>query len=134
MVKEDVHESGLRAILNFGHTFGHAFETLLGFRRLRHGESVSIGMVSAARLSRRLGLLTLEEEVRVENLLETAGLPTRIPAGLAPEALLECMQHDKKVAQGRLRFVLLQGLGQAVVTSEVPLELVRKVLQEQREV
>jgi 3-dehydroquinate synthase len=131
VVKEDVYETGRRAILNFGHTFGHAFEALLGYRRLRHGEAVSIGMVTAARLSHRLGLLTAADVARIERLLAMAGLPTAVPGDLTPDPLLASMQHDKKAARGRLRFVLLRRIGEAWVTPEVPLELVREVLQEQ---
>jgi 3-dehydroquinate synthase len=131
VVRKDPRESGLRAILNFGHTFGHALEAQLGYRRLRHGEAVAIGMVTASRLSQRLGLLQGEEVERLEDLLALAGLPTRVPAGLAPEVLLAAMQHDKKAAQGRLRFVLLRRLGEAFVTAEVPLKLVAEVLQGQ---
>lgn len=131
VVKEDVHESGLRAILNFGHTFGHALEALLGYRRLRHGEAVAIGMVTASRLSQRLGLLKAEEVERIEALLSLAELPTKVPAGLAPDTFIAAMQHDKKAAQGQLRFVLLRRLGEAFVTAKVPRKLVEEVLQEQ---
>lgn len=131
VVKEDPQESGRRAILNFGHTFGHALEARLGYRRLRHGEAVAIGMVTASRLSQRLGLLPAEEVERLENLLALAGLPTGLPPGLAPDDLLASMQHDKKAAQGRLRFVLLRRLGEAFVTAEVPLPLITEVLQGQ---
>ena len=113
IVAEDERESGRRAILNFGHTFGHGIERCQGYGEWLHGEAVAAGMVMAARLS------AADETVaeRIGKLLERAGLPTRPPA-IAPLDLLAAMGMDKKVQQKRLRFVLLRGLGEAVVTSD----------------
>jgi 3-dehydroquinate synthase len=113
IVAEDERESGRRAILNFGHTFGHAIERCQGYGEWLHGEAVAAGMVMAAQLS--AGDRTLAE--RIGNLLERAGLPTRPPA-VAAHDLLTAMGMDKKVQQKRLRFVLLRGLGEAFVTSD----------------
>jgi 3-dehydroquinate synthase len=113
IVAEDERESGRRAILNFGHTFGHAIERCQGYGKWLHGEAVAAGMVMAAQLSS--GDIALAE--RIGNLLERAGLPTRPPAIDALD-LLAAMGMDKKVQQKRLRFVLLRGLGEAFVTSD----------------
>jgi len=113
IVAEDERESGRRAILNFGHTFGHAIERCQGYGEWLHGEAVAAGMVMAAQLSS--GDIALAE--RIANLLERAGLPTRPPAIDALD-LLAAMGMDKKVLQKRLRFVLLRGLGEAFVTSD----------------
>ncbi|HSN51203.1 MAG TPA: 3-dehydroquinate synthase [Woeseiaceae bacterium] len=113
IVAEDERESGRRAILNFGHTFGHAIERCQGYGEWLHGEAVAAGMVMAAKLG--AGDVVVAE--RIANLLERAGLPTRPPA-IAPLDLLAAMGMDKKVQQKRLRFVLLRGLGEAFVTSD----------------
>jgi 3-dehydroquinate synthase len=113
IVAEDERESGRRAILNFGHTFGHAIERCQGYGEWLHGEAVAAGMVMAAQLSS--GDIALAE--RIGNLLARAGLPTRPPAFPALD-LLAAMGMDKKVQQKRLRFVLLRGLGEAFVTSD----------------
>jgi len=113
IVAEDERESGRRAILNFGHTFGHAIERCQGYGEWLHGEAVAAGMVMAAQLGP--GDRALAE--RIGSLLERAGLPTRPPA-VAASDLLAAMGMDKKVQQKRLRFVLLQGLGEAFVSSD----------------
>jgi 3-dehydroquinate synthase len=113
IVAEDERESGRRAILNFGHTFGHAIERCQGYGEWLHGEAVAAGMVMAAQLSASDAAVA----ERIGKLLERAGLPTRPPAIAAPD-LLAAMGMDKKVQQKRLRFVLLRGLGEAFVTSD----------------
>ncbi len=129
VVAADERETGVRAHLNLGHTFGHAIEAGLGFGTWLHGEAVSAGTVLAARLSGRMGLLDRAEVRRVEALLGRAGLPILAPA-LGYERYLELMGHDKKVEDGRLRLVLLKGLGAATVTSEFSAEDLRAVLTE----
>lgn len=119
IVGEDERESGVRASLNFGHTFGHAIETGTGYGTWLHGEAVSAGMVLAAALSCRLGMLQPSEEQRLASLLVRAGLPVRAPA-LGVDRYLELMQHDKKTEGGRLKFVLLAGLGKAALRADVP--------------
>ncbi len=110
VVMKDERESGLREILNLGHTVGRAIETVSGYDLL-HGESVAIGLAAAARLSVRRGLLTGEEAGRIEALLERAHLPVRIPEAIDRQALVKKLYTDKKVRNGKLRFVLLSGIG-----------------------
>jgi 3-dehydroquinate synthase len=119
IVARDEREEGERALLNFGHTFGHAIETGLGYGEWLHGEAVAAGMAMAAELSRRLGILTGADVERLRALLERAGLPADAPA-LAPRRFLELMSVDKKAKDGRLRFILLERVGAACVRADVP--------------
>ena len=112
-------KEGGRALLNLGHTFGHAIETGVGYGEWLHGEAVAAGMVMAAELSRRLGWLSGADFERTVALLERAGLPVESPA-LGVDRYLDLMSHDKKVIAGRLRLVLLKGLGEAVTFSDAP--------------
>jgi 3-dehydroquinate synthase len=114
VVERDEREGGLRAILNFGHTFGHAIEAGLGYGEWLHGEAVGAGMVMAADLSRRLGLVDDASARRLREVVEAAGLPVRGPAWSAAR-YVELMSVDKKAKQGTPRFVLLDGLGRATV-------------------
>lgn len=126
IVAADEREGGLRAVLNFGHTFGHAIETALGYGQWLHGEAVAVGMCMAASLSARLGLLGDNVVQRLVSLIERAGLPTRVPALDAHDNLgtwMRLMQLDKKAHAGDIRFVLLNGPGQAIVRT-APAELV----------
>jgi 3-dehydroquinate synthase len=118
IVSQDERESGVRALLNLGHTFGHAIEAGLGYGRWLHGEAVAVGTMLAADLSARLGWLDSAAVERVGALLQRAGLPVKPPAELTPARLLELMAVDKKVAQGNLRLVLLRAIGRAVVSSD----------------
>ena len=118
VVALDERESGLRAILNFGHTFGHAIETGVGYGTWLHGEAVAAGMVMAAELSVRTGLLSSADAERVRALVIRAGLPAAGP-DLRPESMLELMQVDKKAAKGGLRFVLLEAPGKATVRGQI---------------
>lgn len=118
IVARDERESGPRALLNFGHTFGHAIEAALGYGVWLHGEAVAAGMAMAAELSVRLGMLSAAERERLRRLLERAGLPCTVPA-IGPERLLAPMRADKKVRQGALRFVLLRAAGSAVIRDDV---------------
>ncbi len=129
VVSEDEHErTGLRMVLNFGHTVGHALEAVLGYGRIRHGEAVAIGMVAAARLSVAMGLLDKADAGRIEGLLAEFGLPVRLPPGVNPAALVDRIYYDKKVAGGRPRWVLLRRIGETVICSDVPDSLVLEVL------
>lgn len=114
VVAADERESGERALLNLGHTFGHAIETGMGYGEWLHGEAVAGGTLMAAELSRMLGWMGADELARVEHLFERAGLPVK-GAGLGEERYLELMQHDKKVQDGKLRLVLLKRIGEAIV-------------------
>lgn len=118
VVAEDERERGRRAILNFGHTFGHAIEALTDFRYL-HGEAVAIGMAMAMDLSVRLGRVGEQDAVRVRRLLDAAGLPLQV-TGVEPEAMLTTMRMDKKTLDGQLRLVVCDALGSVSVTALAP--------------
>jgi 3-dehydroquinate synthase len=133
IVARDERETGERALLNLGHTFGHALEAATGFSdRLVHGEGVAIGMALAFQLSVRLGLCPGQDAERFVRHLKAAGLPSAIAdiPGIrpGPAELIRHMAHDKKVTDGKLTFILVHGLGQAFVTRDVPLEAVKSVL------
>ena len=127
VVARDERETGPRALLNLGHTFGHAIEAATGYGEWLHGEAVATGMLLAAKLSHRLGLLSAEEVRRCGALLREAGLPLE-PPELGLERYLDLMGHDKKVAGGRLHFVLLKRIGEAFVSGEVPRAALADVL------
>lgn len=128
VVQGDETEQGHRAILNFGHTVGHAVEAQTHFKTYRHGEAVAIGMVVASRLAVEMGLLEQSNLKRIEELLVRSGLPTRVPAGLSREEMVASMYRDKKVLSGRLTFVLPTAVGQVEVLKDITRELVIKVL------
>ena len=119
IVAADEREAGQRALLNLGHTFGHAIETGMGYGVWLHGEAVGAGMIMAAELSQRLGWLKSEEVVRIRHLITRAGLPDIAPA-LGQEKYLSLMGLDKKVEDGKIRFVLLKRIGEAVISAQVP--------------
>lgn len=121
VVAADERESGMRALLNLGHTFGHAIETHAGYGSWLHGEAIAAGMVMAARFSERLGWLAANNVARIEKLISAARLPGQPPKNMPPARWLELMSVDKKVLDGKLRLVLLKAIGQAVVTSDFPL-------------
>jgi 3-dehydroquinate synthase len=128
IVARDETEQGERALLNFGHTFGHALETAGGYDSLLHGEAVAIGMCSAARLSTRIGLAPAEDSRRLVDLLSRLQLPCARPAGHDGVALLELMRLDKKSLSGQLRLVLWRGIGRAELRADVPEQDVLAVL------
>ena len=133
VVMKDERETGLREVLNLGHTVGRAIETLSGYRLL-HGEAVSIGLAAACALSVRMGYMTGDERERVLKLLERAGLPTGIPGYIDREALVKKLYTDKKVRNGRLRFVIPKGIGEivefrpGVFAEEVSEETAREII------
>ena len=126
VVARDEREGGVRAILNFGHTFGHAIEAGLGFGQWLHGEAVGAGMVQAADLSCRLGLLSRAAAQRLDAVIERAGLPVRAPQW-SYEHWLALMSVDKKAEQGAPRFVVLEGIGRASLR-RVPEAALRETL------
>jgi 3-dehydroquinate synthase len=139
IVSRDERETGERALLNLGHTFGHALEAATGFSdRLFHGEGVAIGMVLAAQFSAKLGMIAEADATRIEHHLAEAGLPTHLQdiAGFAQEgladadALLALMAQDKKVKRGKLTFILLEAVGRAVIANDVEPSLVRDFLKD----
>jgi len=118
VVAQDERESGLRATLNLGHTFGHAIETFAGYGNWLHGEAVGTGMVMAADLSVREGSVSQADYDRIVRIISRAGLPVSPPANMTPADFMKLMAVDKKNLDGRLRLVLLRSVGDAVVTSE----------------
>ena len=128
VVAADEREGGLRAILNYGHTLGHVVEALCGYGTWLHGEAVAIGMVAAGELSLELGLWGASEQSRQRAVIAAAGLPQQWPA-LDPEAVLQCLQGDKKVRDGKVRFVLPTGLGSVQIRDDVTPEQVLAALQ-----
>ncbi|MBW8307746.1 MAG: 3-dehydroquinate synthase [Thiobacillus sp.] len=127
VVGQDEREGGIRAILNLGHTFGHAIETGMGYGNWLHGEAVAAGMVMAAQTSQRLGWISEADVERTRALIRAAGLPDVAP-DLGVDTYLEYMGHDKKVEGGKMRFVLLKKLGEAVITGDVPADVLTGVL------
>jgi len=127
VVALDERETGPRALLNFGHTFGHAIEAGMGYGKWLHGEAVAAGMMMAADLSARLGQLRASDVARVRALLERAGLPVVAPA-LGGDRYLELMSIDKKAESGRIRFILLERLGSAYIRPETPPALLAETL------
>jgi len=128
VVAADEKETGARALLNLGHTFGHAIETGSGYGVWLHGEAVAAGMAMAADLSARLGWIEDRDAARIRALIAKARLPVSAPAALGSERMLELMAVDKKVQDGQLRLVLLKAIGRAVVTGDAPLAAVTATL------
>lgn len=129
VVQADEHERGERALLNFGHTFGHAIEAATGYQRFLHGEAVAIGMLTAARLSTALGMAASQDADRLQALLQRIGLPTRIPDDLAATTLLGRMRLDKKAESGKLRLILWRGAGRAEMVAGVDDAAIRATLE-----
>ncbi|MEH2300291.1 MAG: 3-dehydroquinate synthase [Nostoc sp.] len=129
VVGKDEKEGGLRAILNYGHTIGHAVESLTGYRLVNHGEAVAIGMVAAGQIAVDLGLWQKEDTERQNALIQKTGLPTQLPSGVDIEEIIQALQLDKKVKAGKVRFVLPTEIGVVTVTDEVPSDIIRQVLQ-----
>ena len=120
IVAQDEKESGIRALLNLGHTFGHAIETASGYGVWLHGETVAMGMVMAADLSKRIGWLGSAEAVRIREVLEkNFGMPVEPPADITVAQYLDLMSSDKKAELGKLRFILLKAIGEAVIKGDV---------------
>ncbi|WP_019528360.1 3-dehydroquinate synthase [Dasania marina] len=127
VVAQDEKESGIRAILNLGHTFGHAIETAQGYGNWLHGEAVAAGMMLAIKLSAQLGWIPQAEVARLAQLLQAVKLPIAPPA-MTQRQFLELMMVDKKVLDGQLRLVLLESVGKAIITANITTEDVKKVL------
>jgi 3-dehydroquinate synthase len=128
VVAEDEHEAGTRALLNLGHTFGHAIEAGMGYGQWLHGEAVATGMLMAADLSRRSGWLNDEDVFRIGVLLERAGLPVTPPVEMQPGEYMSLMKIDKKVQDGRIRLVLLKSIGEAFVCDDYDQALLGQTL------
>jgi 3-dehydroquinate synthase len=129
VVEKDERETGLRRILNFGHTIGHAVESLSNYK-LSHGEAVAIGMVAEAKISAALGMLDQSEVERLYNLLQLYKLPTDIPSKMDTHKIVRLTLHDKKVQQCKAQYTLLEKIGKAIVGFSVPPNIVERVLSE----
>jgi 3-dehydroquinate synthase len=129
IVGRDEREQGERALLNLGHTFGHAVESATEYKQWLHGEAIGAGLLMAAAMSRECGLLNSGDVARVHKLIERAGLPTRIEA-VSPESALEHMRIDKKVKGGRIRLILLRKIGETFITADYPEAALNRTLQE----
>ncbi len=131
IVASDEHEkNGRRALLNLGHTFGHAIETGMGYGSWLHGEAVGCGMVIAAQFSAKLGWLSNQDVSKISNLISAANLPTQLPKELTADKMIELMAIDKKVKDGKLHLVLLKDIGEAVLTSKFSQDLLYSTLNE----
>ena len=119
IVAKDERESNLRVVLNYGHTFGHTFETLTHYDELRHGEAVSIGMNCAARLAVNIGIFSESDYERQRKLLNQAKLPLTVPSNLTPKAICDAMSYDKKALDGKLRLILPAHIGEVVIRDDV---------------
>jgi len=131
IVAQDERESGVRALLNFGHTFGHVIETHEGYGNWLHGEAVAAGMVQAAELSQKIGWLTSADVERIKRVLTLANLPITPPT-IDVQTALGLMGHDKKVKHGQIRLILLKSLGSAVLTNDFDAKLLTEVLSQHR--
>lgn len=129
VVAADEKESGVRALLNLGHTFGHAIEAEMGYGNWLHGEAVAAGTVQAAKTACHQGLLIEEDVERITRLLALANLPTSAPAGMDFDCYMKHMMRDKKVLSGQLRLVLPTSIGSAEVVADVPHDILRRVIQ-----
>jgi 3-dehydroquinate synthase len=129
IVSLDEREGGVRALLNLGHTFGHAIETAQGYGVWLHGEAVAVGMLIAVQLSALMDDVDGDEVDRLRALLNLANLPVVIPVGMSAEQFLDLMSLDKKVIDGALRLILLKAVGQAVVTDQAPVALITKAIE-----
>lgn len=130
VVSKDEKEAGLRAILNYGHTIGHAVESLTGYRVVNHGEAVAIGMVAAGQLAVNLGLWEQQAQNRQLALIQKTALPTKLPEGIDLNAIVDALQTDKKVKAGKVQFILPTQIGAVKITDQVPSEAVYQVLQQ----
>lgn len=134
VVSEDETESGVRAILNFGHTFGHSIESNMGYGKWLHGEAVAVGMIMAVDLSARQGFIDEAWVGRSKDLIKLAGLPTEAPAALSVDQFLESMSVDKKNITGSIRLVLLERVGKAIISDSYDSELMKQVIADNTQV
>lgn len=130
VVEQDETEQNLRAILNYGHTFGHAYEALTHYQTYVHGEAVAIGMISAAAAAVKLGILSAGEQERIQNLIRLYGLPEKF-SELAPEAVIESMYHDKKAVGGQIKYILPEAIGRVKIVSGIDRGILLDVLSQQ---
>jgi 3-dehydroquinate synthase len=134
VVRRDEREGGIRAILNFGHTIGHALETATGYTAFLHGEAVAIGMYIEAEIARLMGLMQREEVLRIRSLISAYGLPSAIPRNIDLELFFASMKLDKKAVFGSIRFILPDRIGSVTLHSSVPESAIREALEQAMEV
>jgi 3-dehydroquinate synthase len=132
IVSKDEREAGLRAFLNFGHTIGHAIETATGYKKYLHGEAISIGMVAAAKIAVRLGILKSQEAERIKELVGMYNLPCTVPDDLNVDDVISAMRVDKKAKAGRLNFVLPEAIGAVRIEEDVDRKLIKEILNSSR--
>ena len=132
IVSKDEKETGLRTILNYGHTIGHAVESLTGYTQLTHGEATAIGMFAAGEIAIKLGMWTKENSQRQNALIEKAGLKTKLPDSLNISKIIDALQKDKKVKEGKVRFILPTQIGGVEITDRVPTTAIYEVLSSMR--
>ena len=133
VVRRDEREGGLRAILNFGHTIGHALETATGYTAFLHGEAVAIGMYIEAEIARLMGLIQQDEVLRIRRLISTYGLPSAIPRNIDLEVFFASMKLDKKAVSGAIRFILPDRIGSVALHESVPESVIRKAVEQAME-
>ena len=129
VVSQDEKEAGLRAILNYGHTIGHAVESLTNYQQFVHGEAVAIGMIAAGKIANLMGLWTEEETNRQNKLITRTKLPTKIPTELDINAIIETLKSDKKVKAGKVRFILPTKIGKVTITDKVTDEMIENIIE-----
>jgi 3-dehydroquinate synthase len=133
VVRRDEREGGIRAILNFGHTIGHALETATGYTAFLHGEAVAIGMYIEAEIARRMGLIPREEVLRIRHLISAYGLPSAIPRNMDLGLFFASMKLDKKAVSGSIRFILPDRIGSVTLHGSVPESAIREALEQAME-
>lgn len=131
IVSKDELEKGLRSVLNYGHTIGHALESLTGYEKYRHGEAVAIGMTVAAHISHEAGLCDIKDVERVKGLIESFDLPTQLPE-ISPEKILSTLYYDKKVKNDRIKLILMKKLGSVVIRDDILDKIILKSLKKLR--
>jgi 3-dehydroquinate synthase len=131
--RDEYDKKGIRARLNYGHTIGHAIEAASGYSKLySHGEAVALGMIAAARIAERLGMLEGGAIERMTNLIKNAGLPTRISKKLTLKNIMKAQRYDKKIIHGTNRFILPAGIGRVKIVENIPLRLISDVIETMR--
>jgi 3-dehydroquinate synthase len=129
VVSKDERESGLRAILNYGHTIGHAIETVTGYKKYLHGEAIAIGMYAAAELAQKMEMFSSDEASQIKELIELYDLPATIPAGLSVSDMLSAMEVDKKAKAGKLKFILPEEIGTVRIEDDVDRQMIREAIE-----
>jgi 3-dehydroquinate synthase len=124
---DEREERGIRTILNFGHTIGHAIEAAADYKRYNHGEAIALGMLVAADMSQKMGLIHEKTTQRIENLIKKVGLPTRIEK-LSIDDVIKAHYYDKKFIGSKNRFVLIRGIGKTKIVENIPLKLIREAI------